>query len=156
MSQKLFIPHIGTILVLAEDWSFRVYFEKRNQKLLEVFGVKARRYSSYGYTELTEADFVDGKIPDNLEYEPAMTKDELESAYKSYNQTRSYDKPYLNVTLLKGTQLKIERVFIRVGAEAFDSLTFRTTKVGPDKAFFNKRFWVKLRDANNIICDVIG
>jgi len=154
MSQKLCIPHLGTILVLAEDWTFRLYFENRNNSMLQVFGVKKRFW--YRRQKLSEDDFETGEIPDNLRCEQAMTEDQLDDAYKSYRATNSEDKPYFLVTLPKGTQLKVDRIYIRQGGESFASVTFRTTKVGPEKKYKSKRFWAKLREANEIVADIIG
>ena len=54
-----------------------------------------------------------------------------------------------------GTQIKIDRIYVKRGAESFSSITFRTTKTGPEKKFASKRFWVKLKDANEIVADMI-
>jgi hypothetical protein len=48
------------------------------------------------------------------------------------------------ISLPAGTQLKVERVYIRQGAPEYDSVTFRI--VGQK----NARFWVRLEDANKI------
>jgi hypothetical protein len=154
MAQKLCIPNLGTIMVLAEDWTFKLYFESRNSTLLNVFGAKKKYW--YRRESLKPEDFEDGEVPDCIEYEPAMSEEELESAYKSYKATNKTDNPFIRVTLLKGTQLKVDRIYIRQGGESFASVTFRTTKVGPEKKYAGKRFWVKLRDANEIVADIIG
>lgn len=154
MPQKLCIPHLGTILVLAEDWTFRLYFEDRNKTMLKVFGAKDKWW--WRNNELKEEDFEDGEIPANLHYERAMTEDQLKDAYKSFGATNKHDNPYLSVTLPKGTQLKVDRIYIRQGGESFASVTFRTTKIGPEVKFRSKRFWVKLREANEIVADIIG
>lgn len=157
MSQKLMIPHLGTILILSEDWSFKLYFEDRNQTMLEAFGGKKGWFYGIddwtGVNDLDPADFPDG-IP-QIERDRAMTEEELERAYDSYRATNSDDTFYIPVTLKKGTQLKVDRIYIRRGAEAFDSITFRTTKIGPEKRFTNRRFWVKINDANKIVADFI-
>lgn len=154
MPQKLHIPDLGTLLVLAEDWTFKLYFERRNKTLLKVFGAKDRWW---GWRHLpSEDDFEDGKVPDCVEYEKAMSESELKDAYKSYRATNAFDKPFIRVTFPKGTQLKVDRIYIRQSAESFASVTFRTTKVCPDKKYASKRFWVKLRDANQIVADIIG
>lgn len=36
---QLFIPEIGTELVLSEDWTFSLYFERRNASLGAVLGI---------------------------------------------------------------------------------------------------------------------
>jgi hypothetical protein len=154
MSQKLFIPNIGTLLILAEDWTFKLYFEDRNKSMIEAFGGKKSVY--WGYRSLSAENFVDNEIPACVEYEKAMTPEELSDAYKSYKATNSEDNPFIRVTLPKDTQLKLDRIYIRQGAESFSSITFRTTKISPDKKFASKRFWAKLKDANEIVADFIG
>lgn len=156
MSQKLYIPNLGTLLYLTEDWTFKLYFEQRNNTLLGVFGVKNRYWNRFENRKILPDDFEDGKVPDCVEYEKAMTDSELKDAYKSYWATNASDNPYIQVTFPAGTQLKVDRIYIRQGGESFASITFRTTKVCPDKRFVNKRFWVKLRDANQIVADIIG
>lgn len=154
MPQKLHIPDLGTLLVLAEDWTFKLYFERRNNTLLKTFGAKDRYW--YRDEQLLPDDFEDGEVPDCIEYEKAMTDSQLKDAYKSYRATNASDKPFIRVTFPAGTQLKVDRIYIRQGGESFASVTFRTTKVCPDKRFASKRFWVKLRDANQIVADIIG
>ena len=151
---QLCIPRIGSILILAEDWTFNLYFEHRNNSLLEVFspdGTSVRRY--YGWTE---KDFEKFKsCGAELCIEKAMTESQLDRAYDTYRATNSRDNYYLKVTFPKGTPLKVDRIYIRNGVQAFDSITFRTTKDCPDKKFRSKRFWVKLNDANKICYDAL-
>lgn len=154
MSQKLFIPNLGTLLILAEDWTFKLYFEDRNKSMIEAFGGKKGVW--WGFRSLHAENFVDEEIPACVEYEKAMTAQQLSDAYKSYKATNSEENPFIKVTLPQGTQLKLDRIYIRQGAESFSSVTFRTTKISPDKKFASKRFWVKLSDANKIVADFIG
>lgn len=71
------------------------------------------------------------------------------------------------VTLPANTKLCIDRVYIRGKGDdnrRFDSITFYVDETS-DERFANKkqggkfsgrpRFWVKLRDANKIVCDVV-
>jgi hypothetical protein len=146
MAHHLFIPAIGTIIVLAEDWRFKLFFEHRNNALLkalcpnEPFGVYAE-------------DHEGSKILRHLE---PMTEEELKDAPRTFRATNMRREPYLDVTIPAGHQLKIDRIYIRAGVEAFNSVTFRTTKIGPDNKFRSKRFWVKLNDANQIVCNIVG
>lgn len=155
MAQKLFIPNLGTIIILAEDWTFRLFFEHRNSSMLEVFGGRKGAYY-YNYLDNLGSNFVDGEIPPVVEYEKPMDEKELDQAYKSFRATNSKENPFIRVTLPKGTQLKIDRIYVRRGGESFSSITFRTTKISPDKRFASKRFWVKLNEANEIIAHIIG
>jgi hypothetical protein len=57
------------------------------------------------------------------------------------------------ITLPKGTQLTIDRIYIRKGATDFDSLSFWMTGRPPTIAFKKKgkvRFWAKLTEVNSI------
>jgi hypothetical protein len=36
---SLFIPPLGTEITLAEDWHFDLYYERRNESLMEVLGI---------------------------------------------------------------------------------------------------------------------
>lgn len=146
---QLFIPHLGTILTLMEPWTFKLYLHERNRTMLNAFGKKDWFYGE----KLDPADFPDG-MP-LVGRDRAMTEGELDLAYPSYRATNSADNFYIETTLLVGTQLKVDRIYIRRGSEAFNSVTFRTTKISPEKRFASRRFWVKLRDANNIVANFI-
>jgi hypothetical protein len=128
---KLFVPSIGSIIFLEEDWTFKLYFERRNSSLTDVF----------------KNDVI-------AETEKAMTDEELENSYSSFSATRGSDKKFLRVTIPKGTQLAFDRLYIRRGSEAFNSVTFRV-KSSPEKKLKGKRFWAKLPDVNNIMCNVV-
>ncbi len=62
------------------------------------------------------------------------------------------------VTIPQGTRLLVDRIYIRRGAEAFDSITFRIKKGGcpSKKALEGTRFWAKLKDVNKIVCYPVG
>jgi hypothetical protein len=71
----------------------------------------------------------------------------------------TYGEPGPEVTLPVGTQLTIDRIYIRgkgVDYRRFDSITFRIKQGGceAEPKFEKARFWVKLRDANRIVCDL--
>lgn len=125
--------------------------------MLEALGMKKglRYYSFYWKDKEYSDEFKEGEKP-FIQYEKAMTPEELEQSYKSYAATNSKDTPYIECTLPKGTQLKFDRIYIRQGSQAFNSITFRTTKNCPDKRFASRRFWVKLQEANEIVADIIG
>lgn len=53
------------------------------------------------------------------------------------------------VTLIKGTELIVDRVYVRNGGTEYSSITFRISNHS-DKKYLKKRFWVKLRDSYNI------
>ena len=53
------------------------------------------------------------------------------------------------VTLDPGTQLKVDRIYIRAGVGDYDSITFRA-EVMHMGVFRKVRFWAKLDDVNKI------
>jgi hypothetical protein len=58
-----------------------------------------------------------------------------------------------SVTLPKDTVLTVDRIYLRKGAEGFDSVTFRVhTYPGKPKKWGKPRFWAKLTDVNQIQC----
>ena len=59
------------------------------------------------------------------------------------------EMPHHSVTLPKGTELKVDRVYIRKNASEYSSLSFFIHK-HEDKYFKGKRFWAKLNDVNNM------
>lgn len=122
---KLYIPHLGDKLTLESDWTFSVHFEHRNNGLTDLM----ENLSSYS---------VASKAPgfDYREWGNQFRKVRGE-----------YPKPF---TLPAGTILSVERIYIRMGASDYDSITFRVQS-SPDERFKKKvRFWVKLDDANKI------
>jgi hypothetical protein len=121
---KLYIPALGDVLTLKEDWEFTLMDEYRNTSLIELMDIKEFN----GEGELV-------KLP-------------------------------------KGSQLKVDRFYIRKGQGSYDSVTFflvgekvkgktierpwRLTN-GDRGVYVQKipargvRFWVRLADANKII-----
>lgn len=55
----------------------------------------------------------------------------------------------VDITFPKGTVLKVDRLYVRAPASSFDSITFRVDS-SPIKSLNKARFWVKLREANNL------
>jgi hypothetical protein len=82
-------------------------------------------------------------------------------------QHHNYHQPVgelASAALPVGTILQVDRIFIRKGAEDYDSVTF-LVQGGPNKALLTKsrggtapkacRFWVKLEDANKMDVKVV-
>lgn len=103
---RMFIPTIGTEFKLSEDWTFDLYHEHRNEKLLEYFKIPRGQYGFYsGSSESTE------------------------------------------VTLPKGTVIKVDRIYVKKGISEYDSVTVYASIAGEKR---KRRFWVKLNDFNQI------
>ena len=122
---RLFIPTIGTHLILRKEWQFRLFFESRNEKLIVKMKIKP-----------PPARNTNGKV--------------ITGSHPHYYWRG--DQCVLAM-LSKGTRIKVDRIYIRKGGKSFqnfDSVTF-WVKSGPYKG---ARFWAKLMDVNLIECDV--
>lgn len=162
MSQRLFVPYIGSVLVLAEEWGFNLYFESRNRPLLKALwkttmpGVQKKDGQVVGLSSdgagCYEKDWEGHPF---LRTEKAMSGDELENANRTFRSTRGQDKRYVAAFLPAGTPLRVDRVYIRRGIDAYSSLTFVVAKECYDKNLRGKRFWARLNDVNRMVCEVI-
>mgnify|MGYP001278450672 CR=1 FL=1 len=173
MPQKLFIPYIGSVVILTEDWDFNLYFEYRNDPLIKALWTgtpppkPAKNYDKNdwparsAYWDLERKFKGAGTTPEEwkedkrLRVEKALSDDDLEKAASTFKATRGRDKHYIAATLPANTPLRIDRVYIRKGVDAFSSITFVVAKECKDKKLRGKRFWARLRDVNNIICEPI-
>lgn len=117
---KLYIPELGDKLELTKDFTFTLYAERRNNTLGFALGLRNNK-NTYG---------IGWKVD---EEEPYTSK------------TRAAGE----VTIPKGTVLKVERIYVRNGLKEFDSITFRAM-AGPDPKYLKTRFWVKLDETRNL------
>jgi hypothetical protein len=106
---QLLVPEISTVMRLEEDWTFRLFIERRNWDFAEQF------------------ETLEGKLPE-----------------------------FFEITIKAGSELSVDRVYIRRGASDYSSITFRIRK-GSKVAYKGKevdpktgRFWVKLSDVNRM------
>lgn len=75
------------------------------------------------------------------------------AAVKSGKWSHDWNSSEVPVTLPEGTVLIVDRVYIRQGNGAYDSITFRLKKGDcPVKTIYG-RFWAKLGDVNRIVCE---
>lgn len=114
MAFTLFVPPLGTRLVLMQPWDFKLYNEQRNATLMALLG-DTRKFS--------------------------------------------YDPEPINATLPPGTELIIDRYYIKNGMSDFDSVSFRIAGVSavaqtyswdPKTSRRQVRFWAKLEDVNTL------
>jgi len=137
--QRLFVPCIGDKMRLTHDWTFRLYWEDRNDKLIVAWKVPFFRNRETGEMEYLEK----------------------ENRWRHYRYVNDkYERAeYVEVTLPAGTILITDRVYIRQGGDDYASLTFRSevgveveSKRGRKKTKMKKvRFWAKLGDVNRIL-----
>lgn len=162
MPQRLFIPYIGSVVVLTEDWTFDLFFESRNSPLLAAlysgppFVPSGKDDWSDKYGKKMHGSYARDWVTDpRYRIEKAMTEKELTQTTRTHRQTRKNDNPYICATLPAGTPLRCARVYIRQGVDAYSSITWVVAKECKDKKIRGKRFWAKLRDVNNIVCEPI-
>lgn len=118
MPFPLFVPPLGTHLVLARPWQFSLYNERRNESLMAMLGDTRK-----------------------VAYQPEAIPAELPA----------------------GTELIIDRYYIRQGQGSFDSISFRIVGASAKATTWRKtpvkrqvRFWAKLEDVNNMLVDLVG
>lgn len=169
---RLYVPEIGDRLRLASDWSFDLHTESRNRDLITLLHAddpdhaaaiaeadrirplafewrdvehKSRGWMGQGETTYTrkEAFTLDQGMRDKLD----ALNDKLQN----------WPFP---TTLPAGTELTVDRIYIRKGASDYSSLSFwivssphpllKTKSKG-----VRKRFWAKLADCNTIEFDQV-
>jgi hypothetical protein len=145
---RLHIPRLGTEIMLAEDWTFPLFDEHRNEGLREAAGItrvfnllpdfwQARREERINTVSRTKWRMADGTLPE---------------------ETYHYHQMCHPITIPALTALTIDRIFIRKGAADFDSVTFwlKVQKGRPTVTINGRtlkksvRFWAKLDDVNRI------
>lgn len=147
---RLFVPEIGTKITLAEDWSFSLYCERRNEALLDATNhrtlsnnINCGYYSFYNLKD-KEKEFIKEM---GWHLEPSVCA--------------RYDDCYNIVTLPMGTILTVDRIYVRKGSSDFSSISFNVDKKSIEKNFSDFatrvagskgrcRFWAKLKDCNKI------
>ena len=147
-NMNMFIPEIGTRIILSEDWMFTLYFEQRNKFLIDFMDavndeadMSRRRNFIHGLGVRHYADDREGVL-----------------RMSQWYQDRGHDMNALNyqMTLPVGTDLTIDRIYIRKGQENFSSASFvlnhTAHPVGEVRG--RKRFWAKLEDVNNIVFEL--
>jgi hypothetical protein len=119
MSFILFVPPLGTRLVLAEPWDFQLYNERRNATLMALLG-----------------------------------------------DTRElvYSKPEpIPASLPAGTELILDRYYIKQNLGDFDSVSFRIAGASASAQLYcgigstakrQVRFWAKLDDVNRLCVEL--
>lgn len=190
MKTKLYIPELGDKITLAEDFTFTLHAETRNSDLAAAFGhyihygrgfyfidasvLPPMRDLDYEvkYPDQNDPQFKDwlGRLDVNRYNEASKKAVDDCVEYKKYfddlaihkQEADKIAKPSIEVTLPKGTELIVDRIYIRKGASDYSSVTFRTTSLGEatvkggfswrkTKTKKSLRFWVKLQECNQIV-----
>jgi len=176
---RLCIPPLGALIALQEEWYFRLYFESRNATVLAAV-LDGSKKVTIPWVRHLEKWYGKGEEPGWSKrgreewktllasfksagftvYKAEKSKEPKDEVYKSF--LTQVPLPYIEVNLPATTVLAIDRYYIRQGAEAFDSITFKVEKCplvcygGKDAKMPNRRFWARLQDVNNIECEILG
>ena len=127
---QLNIPRLKDTLILIEDWSAEIPYEYRNREFL----ANLLQIKKLSYQEQSE---IISRFYDN---------DLVETGWRGLRSNHPN-----TILIPAGTNLLVERIYIRQGASDFDSVTFRIPKNGcPINPNMTGRFWVKLPNANQI------
>jgi hypothetical protein len=147
---KIFIPEIGTKLTLMQPWSFTLYDERRNRAVVDL--IAKSRPDELSRIEAQEAQLREQLA--ELQYKKCPTKESFLEKEELVNKLkqRLLKIRQFPVLLPAGTELTVDRLYVRKGISDYSSMTFYLTKT--DYPALNvrgkKRFWAKLEDVNTL------
>lgn len=147
-SQRLRIPTIGDVLTLAQDWTFTCVAEHRNDKLmehLESTGVIPKDAPRY-----LPAPERCGQVIERLGTACWRARGHTGLCLPYQDDRREYAR--YACTLPAGTRLRVDRIYIRKGASAYDSLTFWALDLSTKRV----RFWARLSEVNEMVVAADG
>lgn len=154
---NLYIPEIGDVLVLTEDWTFNLHPESRNLSLAKSLGyyiyndgfvneteLPAIRNPDYYIVYPTQEE-LNAKCKRLFSYDHALERKLYAEARDNNPEYVKYQEDYkawvaeaeklsiktLSVTLEKGQVLKVDRIYIRKGAKDYSSVTFYAKSLAP-------------------------
>jgi hypothetical protein len=162
---QLYVPEIGDHIVLTDDWTFKLYPERRNTSISDQLGLKLfsgwkrnYRHAILGWYDESQEEMA----PQYNNY-----RGDNEGYYKDYdNWLDKIEKliiPELIINFPVGTILKVDRIYIRKGNKEYSSITFHAKnieiengycKISQKKKVKAFRFWAKLSECNNIQFDI--
>lgn len=170
---KLFIPEIGTELVLTKEWSFKLILENRNNALVSKFYPDyIQEYSYYnhyakklGHEKVLKSKAFDARFDslpsfENIDYSNSrsVASNEarsiaIEKLWNDYPNEWIAEDNLEPIVFPVGTILKVDRIYIRKGKGMSDysSITFYALLPGEKKKL---RFFAHLNDINTIECEL--
>lgn len=180
---KMYIPKLGDQIKLSQPWSFNLHHEGRNESLGKVLGVFGPFGEEQNITKWvkyeTPIEFTDNYLDflgKNRKHTYTKTGENQVVGREKSQQWKDFISPsyggrynpsgFSKVVLPEGSELIIDRIFIRQGSESFDSVTFYVSTIpGVENAKRKKgpfgkkpsiaRFWAKLDDVNQMHFETI-
>lgn len=124
----IFIPTIGSVLTLRSEWKFDLLIDEwRNIEFAKFIGLH-------------------DKNAHRMDIQRAAWREIRETAEPLHQKTAQ-------VTLPAGTELKVDRIYIRRGSSGFDSISFYVQLPDPARPkakMKTKRFFAALSEVNRI------
>lgn len=168
---KMMIPSIGSVLVLTEEWTFKLYFDYSNHPLIQAlyegpeyvtppippdqnfYKDRTKWWDKYNKKK-------HGTKPEEWHGDERFRIRKFSDDEKNVSSIRGRrwmkeDKPYIEARLLAGTPLRVDRVQIKRDVDIFSNFYMGITKECLNKKLRGKRFWATLDDMNQMICEVI-
>jgi hypothetical protein len=163
---KLFVPQLGSCLLLTEPWTFTLHRERRNKGFGQQIGEE--NFFDENRDWLDVINHASPMTPMIEEMHKRLGTQIIDPPTDSTEPIGKWG-PYhaaprdpIRVTIPKGVILEVERIYIRKDARDFDSMTFRVIETPDDvKAPWGKRktklrFWAKLHECNEIYMDYLA
>lgn len=142
---RMFIPEIGTRIVLESDWTFMLHDEHRNEGVLKMLMAQDPDLAETLTTRRAEAHERWARAREAR----TATADEIRALGEAMHAARN-----TQVTLPAGSELSIDRIYIRRGVSEYSSITFNLTRTThaafQGKGKGRKRFWAKLAEVNQM------
>jgi hypothetical protein len=136
MSRALHVPTLGEVLTLAAPWTLTLHQEARNKTLFKALGVRPLDKAGRPHPDPNQAEA----------WAP------YHAGYVDHRWVRRHHEH--RVTLPAGTKLTVRRLYIRQGAEDYNSVTFSVpsdSPKGPGRP--RGRFWAKVADVNTMVVE---
>ena len=173
---NFYVPTIGDKIYLKKEWTFTLHRERRNEglakRIQEVGSIVQNEYMYHkvecikDYEEVFNNGVFKHINPwtkgviytwdiSSQEYKRRMETGNFKFVKESPHRWKSFKwtSNEAAVSLPRGTELTIDRIYIKKGAPTYDSITWRITDC-PNKKLIKARFWTKLKDANRIVCEL--
>lgn len=160
---QIFIPPLGSVIRLEEEWRFPLHYERRNEKLMELSRLEPpfkRHISRFGAND-TWRNMSPKERKETIDATPWIFENGYPEDGPQFDHygfwSGDWSHPF---SFAEDTELKIDRIYLRQGQKDFDSVSFRSncwvSEISAPAARIPRktkgiRFWAKLSDVNNIV-----
>ena len=131
------IPDVGFKMTLTSDWTFDLIREYRNTSLWDLLVNAVDEEAAVKAYDERMWEF-NAKVEEAIEQ--GITVIQIEEV----------KMPFVSVTLPVGTELSVDRIYIRKGASDYSSVTFNVLSIPNVKKKGRVRFFARLDDVNNL------